>query len=281
MVTRLRYSDRVAGFTKLFGTIIHSTVWQEALHVKVVWITLLAMCGRRGVVEASIPGLAKAAGVSMAECQDALARLTSPDPFSRTEEHEGRRIEKIPGGWLILNYLKYRNRVDEDAQRIATAERVRKHRSKVTRPVTVTDGNAEKRQAEAEAEAEAEADPEYSPSKKKARTCVYSPEFLSFWAAYPKKKAKWDAFKAWKKESPPLDRCLISLEAQVLTESWTKDDGQFIPHPATWIRDHRWEDELPTKKPRGPNDFEILQAAAEKERAEERQAARAKQEEEW
>jgi hypothetical protein len=149
----------MAGFTKLFSTIVHSTIWQEELHVKVVWITLLAMADRSGVVEASIPGLAKAAGVSLQECQDSLVRLSSPDPYSRTPDYEGRRIETVPGGWLILNHAKYRERIDKDARRIATAARVRKHRAKKRETITVTPGNAVKRQAEAEAEAEAEAPP--------------------------------------------------------------------------------------------------------------------------
>jgi hypothetical protein len=40
--------------------------------------------------------------------RQALSILLAPDPDSRTKDHDGRRIEAIEGGWLILNYLKYR-----------------------------------------------------------------------------------------------------------------------------------------------------------------------------
>lgn len=96
------------GFTKLFGGLVHSTIWREAMHVKIVWITMLAIVDREGFVDASIPGLAHLAGVSLDECQEALDKLSAPDLFSRTKEFDGRRIEPRDGGWLVLNYTKYR-----------------------------------------------------------------------------------------------------------------------------------------------------------------------------
>ena len=55
-------------FTKLFNSILDSTIWQEPPATKLVWITLLAMSDRNGDVHASIPGLAKRAGVTLEEC---------------------------------------------------------------------------------------------------------------------------------------------------------------------------------------------------------------------
>jgi len=57
-----------AGYTKLFSSIVHSTVWRESNHVRLVWVTLLALCDRDGRVEASVPGLADAARVTVPEC---------------------------------------------------------------------------------------------------------------------------------------------------------------------------------------------------------------------
>lgn len=74
--------------------------------------------------------------------------------------------------------------------------------------------------------------------------------FEEFWAAYPKKKKKPAAIKAWKKEKPPLAEVLASLEKYKKTESWKKEGGQFIPHPASWINDREWEDEV--ESPRQP-----------------------------
>lgn len=138
----------IVGFSKLFADIIHSTVWREPMHVKVVWITMLAMADRHGQVFASIPGLADSAKVSLEECIEALHVFSSPDKYSRTKDYEGRRIVEIDGGWLLLNYEKFRERRDDEEQRIQTRDRVRRHRERaralsntVTDSVTATRGN--------------------------------------------------------------------------------------------------------------------------------------------
>ncbi len=95
-------------WTKLFSSILDSTVWQEPAPTKLVWITMLAMKDWDQVVWASEPGLAARAGVTLEECQEALRKLSSPDPLSRSREHEGRRIEKVDRGWRVLNGLKFR-----------------------------------------------------------------------------------------------------------------------------------------------------------------------------
>ncbi len=94
---------------KLFGSIVTSTIWQEDLPTKVVWITMLAMKDRDGVVHGSVPGLAKMAGVSIEECLRALEKFKGPDAYSRSQEWGGRRIKDVDGGWVILNHLKYRD----------------------------------------------------------------------------------------------------------------------------------------------------------------------------
>jgi len=94
-------------FTKLFSSILDSTIWQESASTKLTWITMLAMVNRQGEVHSSIPGLAARTGVSIQECESALASFQSPDPYSRTKDHEGRRVKEIDGGWVLLNHGKY------------------------------------------------------------------------------------------------------------------------------------------------------------------------------
>lgn len=119
----------MAGYTKLFGSIIHSTVWQTPGHVRLVWITMLAMASKDGEVEASVPGLAKAAGVSLAECEQALALLSAPDPYSRSKVREGRRIEAIDGGWWLVNHKEYRDRMEREEALERDAARKRRARA--------------------------------------------------------------------------------------------------------------------------------------------------------
>ena len=72
--------------------------------------------------------------------------------------------------------------------------------------------------------------------------------FDTFWQAYPRKKSMVDAKKAWQKLNPGSDlqaEILRALERARQTADWRKDDGQFVPYPATWLNKKRWLDELP------------------------------------
>ena len=85
------------------------------------------------------------------------------------------------------------------------------------------------------------------------------PGFQAFWSAYPKKAAKISALKAFEKINP--DRGLLSqmigaIEERRKTEQWQKDSGQFIPNPATWLNNRRWEDDLEPLT--GPSPAEII-----------------------
>jgi hypothetical protein len=69
--------------------------------------------------------------------------------------------------------------------------------------------------------------------------------FEDFWKAYPKKKAKAFAEKAYKKiskEDGILEKILSAIEKQKSSEQWRRDNGQFIPYPASWLNARRWED---------------------------------------
>lgn len=78
----------------------------------------------------------------------------------------------------------------------------------------------------------------------------YDDDFLCFYSAYPKHIGKEAAWKAWQKRNgdrPDLNTLLKKIESQKNTENWKKENGSFIPHPATWINNARWEDEVESK----------------------------------
>jgi hypothetical protein len=75
--------------------------------------------------------------------------------------------------------------------------------------------------------------------------------FAEFWSVYPRHEKKPKALAAWRKLNPDPQTVTVILAAiarQKLSPQWTKEAGQFIPHPATWINDRRWEDETPVKE---------------------------------
>jgi len=115
------------GYTKLHAKIVMSSIWRSPDHVRLLWITMLALANEDGVVEASLGGLADMARLSLVQTKDALVVLMSPDADS-SDGTTGERIEPCPGGWLVLNHANYRDK--QTRQQALTAERVRRHRER-------------------------------------------------------------------------------------------------------------------------------------------------------
>jgi hypothetical protein len=95
--------------------------------------------------------------------------------------------------------------------------------------------------------------PEYhdGPPETETETEKRDDGFLQFFTAYPKRKAKGDAEKAWKKLKPSpdlLQTMLAALDRQKASSDWLKNAGQYIPLPATWLNGRRWEDDLPSSE---------------------------------
>ena len=101
---------------------------------------------------ASTKNVAARARVTTEQAESAIQAFESPDPDSGDPENDGRRIERFPGGWLVLNAHKYRAIVTKAVARERTRERVAKFRAKkeecnadVTKcnvPVTPSDAEA-------------------------------------------------------------------------------------------------------------------------------------------
>ena len=102
-----------------------------------------------------------------------------------------------------------------------------------------------------------EKDKEKEKINNKVSNETYMRAFEVFWAAYPRHTGKQDAYKAFVKLKPDealMQAILAGIEKQKQSAQWTKDGGQFIPHPATWLNGCRWEDELPKNVPKWAND---------------------------
>lgn len=103
------------------------------------------------------------------------------------------------------------------------------------------------------------------PQKPKNEVDEVERRFTRFWERYPKKVAKVDARKAFTRLDPDDDLLgvmLAALERQKASEGWTKEGGRYIPYPATWINQRRWEDEEPPTAKVIPkySDFDVNEA---------------------
>ena len=75
--------------------------------------------------------------------------------------------------------------------------------------------------------------------------------FALFWSAYPRKTAKPAALRAFKgqKINGELPTILKDIESRKTGAAWQKEDGAYIPHPATYLNGRRWEDEIQVQQP--------------------------------
>lgn len=118
-------------YNKLFTSILDSSIWLEPTATRIVWVTLLAAMDEDGFVRmATIKNLASRARVSDDECQNAVDTLESPDKTCPEQERQGRRIERVEGGWLVINSGKYREIVKREHEREQNRIRVARSRAR-------------------------------------------------------------------------------------------------------------------------------------------------------
>lgn len=97
--------------------------------------------------------------------------------------------------------------------------------------------------------------------------------FAAFWEAYPKKVGKEAARKAWKRVKPDAalyERILRAVDAAKGCDQWCREGGRFIPNPATWLNQGRWDDEpaqayAPAYRPQQPQTSNPFLAAMQSE----------------
>lgn len=121
-------------------------------------------------------------------------------------------------------------------------------------PKTKSKKEANEKQTESKTKAnekqtESKIEKEVEIEKENDSSSPYSPPvgdgFERFWKLYPKKVGKEAAKKAFQRarKTASLETLLSAVERQKCGSRWSKDNGRFIPNPATWLNQGRWEDE--------------------------------------
>lgn len=99
-------------YGKLFSSALDGSLatrgpWQAIA----IWPWILALCDREGFLDMTAEVLSRRTTIPLEHVQTGLAALQAPDPYSRTPDADGRRLEPIadrPWGWRVVNYAKYR-----------------------------------------------------------------------------------------------------------------------------------------------------------------------------
>lgn len=164
MVSNMAYS-------KLHSSLVNSSLWTEEDHVRLLFITLLAMCDKDGCVYGSRGGIERAAMLNPDQCdeRDPWMVLMSPDKDSsdriRAPENDGRRIEEISGGFRLLNFSYYRGLRNDDDRAEQNRQAQDRHRKRLAeaaakqgKPPSAGVSHRQPESAHTEAEAEAEAE---------------------------------------------------------------------------------------------------------------------------
>jgi hypothetical protein len=247
-------------FVKLDAAILRSTIWYKRPDLELFLAALLMAEPREylapvntikvdslddggfqvppgwyGFVPASGPGIIAQAFVDEKTGIEALKSLGAPEKESRSQAFEGRRMVRIDGGYLILNYMRFRD-IDhtcaERQRRLRERRRVTRDGNGVTRDVTPTS-----RIADADADADA--------PKTSIPSAVLTNE-ERIYAEYPRKVGKVAALKAIRLAliRKSVDELLEATKAYAgATKAWPAADLQYVPHPATWFNRGSFEDD--------------------------------------
>ena len=116
-------------YNKIFTKILDSSIWLEPDSTRIVWLTCIAAMDEDGFCAFASPAnLAHRANVTLTAALAALEVLEGPDANSSNPDHEGRRLERVPGGWMVLNAPVYREMVSREVAKLGNRRRVARHR---------------------------------------------------------------------------------------------------------------------------------------------------------
>ena len=105
-------------YSPLWSQVVDSSLWCEPDHVVKVFLTMIAKKDMDEIVRGSAFNISQWAKKTEEETLDALKILSSPDKKRlEPQPFEGRRIQKVPEGWLVLNGAYYRKMMGEAYRR--------------------------------------------------------------------------------------------------------------------------------------------------------------------
>lgn len=234
-------------YVKLFESILASTIWAEPTDTRIVWVTMLAMADRDGNVQASVPGLAHFARVSEEACKEALASFMRPDKNSRTKTNEGRRIVEVDGGWLVLNYEEYRDRLDyeekKEKDRLRQQRKRERDAAKVSRqPVTQCHaGHGESQKVASHSHSDSHSHPQSQVQKKTPRAAALGssnkpPKLIE--AAKPAEvpQGMWDEWRALRGPKKLVtERVLSGIEREAGKAGISVTDALAYTLESSWL----------------------------------------------
>ena len=221
-------------YGKIFDSMYDSTLADD-WRALITFQQMIVLCDADGTVDMTPHSMARRTGIPIEHIEAGLKILEAPDPYSRTPDQDGRRIERLDGhrpwGWSIINHAYYR--ALKDAETVREQNRIRQQRQR------------ERKKAEDKSNGKSVTNRDRCDNHAKSRHTDTDTDtdntasFDAFWSLYPKKVDKKKALVAWRKLS-------MAKQQQAIADIETRYQGikkQFTPNPTTYINGERWDDE--------------------------------------
>lgn len=224
-------------YSKIFvsmydGSLATEGPWQAL----VTFQQMLILANRYGIVDMTAEAISRRTTIPLEVIEKGIPVLEAPDPTSRTDAEEGRRIMRLqpdrPWGWQIVNFETYNAIRTEEDRRDYMRKYMRERRKSLAvnsvNSVSLLDSDLAHTQTE--------------------RHGQQADRFMEFWRAYPRKVKKKQASVKWKakKLDAIADRILEDIAIR------GKEDGRwlggYIPDPTTYLTGERWNDEISEKR---------------------------------
>ncbi len=233
-------------YGKLFQSLYQGTMRGQA-DLILVFTNLLAFKDKAHFVDKTARAISEEVGIPEDRVKEALLQLEAPDPESRSEEHEGRRIIRIDThrswGWKVVNGPKYDDFRKEEDRRMQWAVGQQRHRAGLT-------VNKRQRKSSSVIKSQRESTESTHIDIDIDNTVVtpFERDFAEFWSHYPRKEGKQTAKEAFEKVYDALifPEILEAIKHQSKSVFANREKDK-IPMGSTWLNQKRWEDDAVKK----------------------------------
>jgi hypothetical protein len=172
----------MSGYTPVFDSVFQGTLcgrWPDTG----VWLCLLALADRDGRIDSTIPYISAVTGIPAQTLTECIDRFMAPDPASRTQADDGRRLVLIDAarqwGWVVVNHGKYREKARKQMQQIVATNSGRDAERKRVERERKASGDVQSRPAMSSADRLSDSDSDSDSNKRGERRATRLPPDFS------------------------------------------------------------------------------------------------------
>jgi hypothetical protein len=262
----------MAGYTPVFSSIFDGTLhgkWPQTG----VWLALLAMTDRHGCIDRTPQAIASDVGISAEELLVCIGEFCKPDPMSRTQECEGRRLVLIDParswGWRVVNHSRYREKARlqaRDSSRTESGADASRKRTERESP-DVPRSPPRSPSPDSDSDSDANKEKNKKPDRRTSRAVDEPAEFVLVRQEYPKRAGgqRWgDALKFFQRRVREGEKVEVIVEGVKRYAAYARATGlertEKVQQAATFLGDNRGYLELWQPPPRAMSAVERIQS---------------------